>query len=79
MFVVKDEGKGPDGKPRLVAEQRFITTGPTRGDQVAVLDGLKPGETVVTAGQLKLRNGSPILINNSVQPADSANPQVPNS
>lgn len=79
VFVVKDEGKGPDGKPRLVAQQRFVTTGPTRGDQVAVLDGLKAGETVVTAGQLKLRNGSPILINNRVQPADSANPQVPNS
>lgn len=79
VFVVKDEGKGPDGKPRLVAQQRFVTTGPTRGDQVAVLKGLNAGETVVTAGQLKLRNGSPVLVNNSVQPADSANPQVPNS
>lgn len=79
VFIVKDDGKGPDGKPKLIAEQRFITTGPTRGDQVAVLKGVKAGETVVTAGQLKLRNGSPILVNNSVQPANSANPQVPNS
>jgi membrane fusion protein (multidrug efflux system) len=79
VFIVKDDGKGPDGKPKLTAEQRFITTGPTRGDQVAVLKGVKAGETVVTAGQLKLRNGSPILINNSVQPSDSPNPQVPNS
>ncbi len=79
VFIVKDDGKGPDGKPKLIAEQRFITTGPTRGDQVAVLKGVKAGETVVTAGQLKLRNGSPILVNNSVQPASSANPQVPNS
>lgn len=79
VFLVKDEGKGPDGKPRLVAEQRFITTGLTRGDQVAIVSGLKVGETVVTAGQLKLRNGTPVLINNSVQPADNPNPQVPNS
>ncbi len=79
VFLVKDEGKGADGKPKLVAEQRFITTGPTRGDQVAVLSGLKAGETVVTAGQLKLRNGVPVLINNSVQPSDNPNPQVPNS
>ncbi|MDE2323982.1 MAG: efflux RND transporter periplasmic adaptor subunit [Betaproteobacteria bacterium] len=79
VFIVKDDGKGPDGKPKLIAEQRFITTGPTRGDQVAVLKGVKAGETVVTAGQLKLRNGTPILVNNSVQPANSANPQVPNS
>ena len=79
VYLVKDEGKGADGKPKLVAEQRFITTGLTRGDQVAVLSGLKAGETVVTAGQLKLRNGVPVLINNSVQPSDSPNPQVPNS
>lgn len=79
VFIVKDDGKGADGKPKQVAEQRFVTTGPTRGDQVAILSGLKPGETVVTAGQLKLRNGTPVLINNSVQPADSPNPQVPNS
>ena len=79
VFIVKNAGKGPDGKPRLVAEQRFITTGPTRGDQVAVLSGLQAGDTVVTAGQLKLRNGTPVLINNSVQPANSPNPQVPNS
>ena len=79
VFIVKQEGKGPNGKPKLVAEQRFVTTGPTRGDQVAVLKGVQAGETVVTAGQLKLRNGSPILVNNSVEPANSPNPQVPNS
>jgi membrane fusion protein (multidrug efflux system) len=79
VFVVEEEGKDKDGKPKLVAKQRFVTTGLTRGDQVAIVQGLKPGETVVTAGQLKLRNGSPVLINNSVQPADEANPQVPNS
>ena len=79
VFVVKDEGKGPDGKPKLVAEQRFVTAGPTRGDQVGIVEGVKAGETVVTAGQLKLRNGSPILIDNSVKPTDNPNPQVPNS
>lgn len=79
VFIVKDNGKGPDGKPRLTVEQRFITTGPTRGDQVAILKGVKAGEIVVTAGQLKLRNGSPVTVNNSVQPSDNPNPQVPNS
>ncbi|MGA8009729.1 MAG: efflux RND transporter periplasmic adaptor subunit [Thiomonas sp.] len=79
VYLVKDEGTGADGKPKLVAEQRFVTTGLTRGDQVAILSGIKVGETVVTAGQLKLRNGVPLLINNSVQPANSPNPQVPNS
>ena len=79
VFIVKDDGKGPDGKPGLTVQQRFITTGPTRGDQVAILKGVKVGEIVVTAGQLKLRNGSPVTVNNSVQPSDNPNPQVPNS
>jgi membrane fusion protein (multidrug efflux system) len=78
VFIVNDTGKGADGKPKIVAEQRFITTGLTRGDQVAVLKGVKAGETVVTAGQLKLRNGSPVMVNNSVQPSDNPNPQIPN-
>ena len=75
VFVVEEKGKQPDGKPKLVAAQRFVTTGATRGDQIAVLSGVKEGETVVTAGQLKLRNGVPVIINNSVQPSDEAAPK----
>jgi membrane fusion protein (multidrug efflux system) len=77
VFIVTEAGKGADGKPSLTVQQRFITTGPTRGDQVAVLKGVKVGETVVTAGQLKLHNGSAVTVNNSVQPSDNPNPQVP--
>ena len=53
-----------------------MTTGATRGDQVAILKGLKEGDEVVTSGQIKLRNGAPIIINNSVQPSNDANPQL---
>ncbi|RFC32251.1 MAG: membrane fusion protein, multidrug efflux system [Candidatus Nitrotoga sp. SPKER] len=76
VFIVKNEGKGADGKPKLVVEQRFVTTGVTRGDQVAVLSGLQVNEVVVTSGQLKLRNGTPIFVNNSLQPSNNPNPQV---
>ncbi len=76
VFIVKNEGTGVDGKPKLVVEQRFVTTGFTRGDQVAVLTGVQVNEVVVTSGQLKLRNGTPVLINNSVQPSNNPNPEV---
>jgi membrane fusion protein (multidrug efflux system) len=76
VFIVNNKGKGADGKPQLVVEQRFVTTGATRGDQVAVLSGLKVNETVVTSGQLKLRNGTPVIVNNSVQPSNHPNPEV---
>lgn len=58
----------------LVVQQAFVTTGETRGDQVAILNGLKEGQQVVTSGQLKLKNGTPIVIDNSVVPANSPNP-----
>lgn len=76
VFLVEKEGKGPDGKPQLVAKQKFVTTGPTRGDQVAILKGVKVGDVVVTAGQIKLRTGSRVEINNSIQPPNEAVPKV---
>ena len=51
-----------------------MTTGPTRGDQVAVLSGISEGQQIVTSGQLKLKNGTEVVIDNSVQPADNPNP-----
>lgn len=59
----------------LIARQSFVTTGSTRGDQIAVLSGVKEGDEVVTSGQIKLRNGSPIKINNEIQPANDAAPK----
>jgi membrane fusion protein (multidrug efflux system) len=64
------------GKPATV-HQVLIRTGATRGDQVAVTQGLSDGETVVTAGQIKLRQGSAITVNNTVQPLDEAAPHPP--
>jgi membrane fusion protein (multidrug efflux system) len=75
VYLVEDKGKDANGKPQLVARQTFITTGATRGDQVAIVKGVKDGDTVVTAGQVKLRNGTPVLINNTVQPANDPNPK----
>ncbi len=72
----KKAAKGPPPLPSdtLVVQQTFVTTGATRGDQVAILKGIEEGAEVVTSGQIKLKNGAPIRIDNSVQPADSPNP-----
>jgi membrane fusion protein (multidrug efflux system) len=75
VYVVDNKGKGPDGKPQLVVRQTFVTTGATRGDQVAVLKGIKEGDEIVTAGQMKLRNGVSIVVNNTVAPSNDANPK----
>ena len=77
VFVVSHETSAA-GKDELAAHEVFVTTGDTRGDQVAVTAGLKPGDVVVSAGQLKLRNGSLVAINNTVQPPNDPNPNPPN-
>jgi membrane fusion protein (multidrug efflux system) len=75
VYIVDNKGNGPDGKPQLVARQTFVTTGATRGDQVSVLKGIKEGDEVVIAGQMKLRNGIGVVVNNSVIPSNDANPK----
>jgi membrane fusion protein (multidrug efflux system) len=78
VFVVKQSGVDDKGKPKATAQQTFVTLGATRGDQVAVLSGVAAGDVVVTAGQMKLRNGSPVVVDNSVTPANDASPTPPN-
>lgn len=77
VFIV-NHAKDAAGKDELVADQVFVTLGNTRGDQVAVLSGVKPGDVVVNAGQIKLKNGSVVQINNSIEPTDEPNPNPPN-
>jgi membrane fusion protein (multidrug efflux system) len=75
VYIVDDKGKDANGQPQMTVRQTFVTTGDTRGDQVAVLAGVKEGDTVVTAGQMKLRNGSTVKIDNTVQVSNDPNPQ----
>ena len=64
----------PAASSGYFAQQAFVTTGETRGDQVAILSGLKEGQTVVSSGQVKLKNGTWITIDNKIIPANSPNP-----
>ncbi|MFL6195537.1 MAG: efflux RND transporter periplasmic adaptor subunit [Thermoanaerobaculia bacterium] len=78
VFIV-EQMKGPDGKPYRGARQQFVKLGGSRGDQVAVLSGLKAGEEVVTSGVFKLRNGAAVNVNNKIQPANSPTPNPQDS
>jgi len=76
VFVITpSDKKDAKGNAILTAQQVFVTPGPTRGDQVAILKGVEAGSQVVTSGQVKLKNGMPVVINNAVQPTDNPNPR----
>jgi len=62
--------------PRV--RQQFVETGPLRGDQVAILKGLQPGDEVVTSGQLKLKNGAAVVVDNTIVPPNDQHPNLPN-
>ena len=68
VFIVKD------GK----VQQQFVKLGQTRGDQVAVVSGIKEGDEIVSSGVFKLQSGSPVVVDNSIQPDNKANPTPPN-
>ena len=78
VFLVEHRGTDADGKPAAVAQQRFVKLGATRGDQVAVESGLQAGDVVVSAGQLKLHNGTAVVVDNAIRPADAPAPSPPN-
>lgn len=77
VFVVHDKTL-PSGKPGKVAEQKFVRLGGTHGDFVAIEQGVDAGEEVVSGGAFKLRNGSPVTVNNDVKPTPELNPRPPN-
>jgi membrane fusion protein (multidrug efflux system) len=77
VFIVEDVTK--DGKTFRGVRQQFVKLGGTRGDQVAVVSGLKTGEEVVTSGVFKLRNGAAVQGNNKIQPANSPTPRPEDS
>ncbi|HEY8926555.1 MAG TPA: efflux RND transporter periplasmic adaptor subunit [Polyangia bacterium] len=70
--------KSPAGKPISTARQQFVRLGPTRGDFVAVTKGLTDGQQIVSEGAFKLRNGAPIVVDNSVKPTPELDPHPPN-
>jgi membrane fusion protein, multidrug efflux system len=78
VFIVQ-EMKDPKGKAYRGVRQQFVKLGSERGDQVAVLSGVKPGEEVVTSGAFKLRNGAAVLVNNEIQPGNNPSPKPEDS
>ena len=78
VFIV-GQMKGPDGKPYSGVRQQFVKLGNSRGDQIAVLSGVKAGEEVVTSGVFKLRNGAAVVVNNKVQPSNNPAPKPEDS
>jgi membrane fusion protein (multidrug efflux system) len=78
VFIVTDL-KDPQGKTYRGVRQQFVKLGPSRGDQIAVVSGVKSGEEVVTSGVFKLRNGAAVSIDNKVQPSNKKAPKPEDS
>jgi membrane fusion protein (multidrug efflux system) len=85
VFVVEDKKdesgnviSGPDGKPAKFARQQFVRVGESRGDFVAIADGVKAGQELVVAGAFKLRNGARVVVNNDIKPNAELSPRPEN-
>ncbi len=73
VFVVTDL-TDPKGKTYRGVRQQFVKVDGSRGDQVAVVSGINPGDEIVTSGVFKLRNGAAVFVNNKVQPPNNPKP-----
>ena len=79
VFIVSDLKDPKGGATYRGVRQQFVKVGSARGDQIAVISGVNPGEEVVTSGVFKLRNGAKVQVNNKVQPSNSPNPKPEDS
>lgn len=79
IFVLKEVKDEKTGTVVKRAEQRFVRLGATRGDFVAVTEGIAPGEEVATSGVFKLGNGTAVIVDNTLAPNPSLNPRPNNS
>lgn len=78
VFIL-DKMKGPNGAEYTGVRQQFVRLGKSKGDRVAVLTGVAPGDTVVTSGVFKLRPGAAVQVNNEIQPSNSLTPKTQDS
>ena len=78
IFVVS-ELKDPQGKEYKGVKEQFIKTGQSRGDMIAVVSGLKPGDEVVTSGVFRLKSGAHVKVNNQVKPGSDLAPNPADS
>lgn len=78
-YVIEKKKDEKTGKDSLVVRQQFIRTGEARGDFVAVTDGLKEGDEVVSTGVFKMRNGMDVAVDNKLAPKAKLSPEPPNT
>jgi len=78
VFVISDM-KDDKGRTYRGVRQQIVRLGPARGDQIAVLSGIKAGDEIVTSGLFKLRNGAAVEVNNKVKPGNNSAPKPENS
>lgn len=79
VYVLADLADPKTGKQYRGVRQQFVKVEGSRGDQVAVMSGLNPGDEVVSSGVFKLRNGAAVQVNNSVQPSNNPKPKPEDS
>jgi membrane fusion protein (multidrug efflux system) len=68
VFVIQEGEKSADGSTPLTAEQQFVRLGARQGDYVVAIEGVKPGEKIVSTGAFKLQPGMPVIIDNALAP-----------
>ena len=79
VFIVEEQKSETDGKPALVLRQQFVRLGEKQGDFAAVVSGLEDGQTVVSTGVFKLRNGQSVVVDNTLSPEFKTAPKPENN
>ena len=78
-YLSSSEMKDAKGNTYRGVRQQVVKMEGSRGDQVAIISGINPGDEVVSSGVFRLRNGAPVQVNNTVKPANNPSPKPEDS
>jgi membrane fusion protein, multidrug efflux system len=79
VFIVEEKNNEKDGRPVKTVRQQFVKLGNKRGDFISVVSGIKEGDTVVSTGVFKLRNGQTVSVDNTLSPDFKFSPKPENN
>ena len=77
VFVIENREDASGGGQQILRQQ-FVQLGEKRGDFVAVRSGLVQGQSIVSTGVFKLRNGQSVVVDNALAPAFDLTPEPKN-
>jgi membrane fusion protein (multidrug efflux system) len=74
VYLIEKDKEKPE---HSIAKRVFVVTGEQQGNYTVIKKGVKPGQQIVNSGELKLQEGTAVVVNNDVELNEHSGPLGP--